>query len=156
MDHLLGKTKDPSDFETSLSTWGIGSELSMAQWRVLAIVRRIEGCTMSLLARYSTIDRTTLTRAVDQLVGLDLVERWTPERDRRQVNLALTDDGEAAFVRAADLLAKRNAVVLANVAEHDLHGATQVLQTALINLVADAALAHDLITFGRRPQAEES
>jgi DNA-binding MarR family transcriptional regulator len=129
--------------------------LNMAQWRVLAIVRRIEGCTMSLLARFSTIDRTTLTRAVDQLVGRDLVERWTPERDRRQVNLALTEDGEAAFAQAAELLAKRNAAVLSNVAADDLHGACQVLQTALTNLVADAALAHDLITFGRRPQAEE-
>src|SRR5205085_7223372 len=35
VDHLLGKTKDPSDWETSLSTWGIGTELSVAQWRDL-------------------------------------------------------------------------------------------------------------------------
>jgi DNA-binding MarR family transcriptional regulator len=130
--------------------------LNMAQWRVLAIVRRIEGCTMSLLARYSTIDRTTLTRAVDQLVGRGLVERWTPERDRRQVNLALTAEGEAAFAQAAELLAKRNAAVLANVCATDLHGATEVLQTAITNFVTDPALAHDLITFGRRPRSEES
>ena len=35
VDHLLGKTKDPSEWETSLSTWGIGQDLSMAQWRDL-------------------------------------------------------------------------------------------------------------------------
>ena len=36
VDHLLGKTKDPGDWETSLSTWGIGQELSVTQWRDLA------------------------------------------------------------------------------------------------------------------------
>ncbi len=35
VDHLLGKTKEPSDWETSLSTWAIGPELSAQQWRDL-------------------------------------------------------------------------------------------------------------------------
>ena len=35
VDHLLGKTKDVAEWETSLSTWGIGHELSAAQWRDL-------------------------------------------------------------------------------------------------------------------------
>jgi ATP-dependent DNA helicase RecQ len=36
VDHLLGKTKEPSDWETALSTWGIGQELPASQWRDLA------------------------------------------------------------------------------------------------------------------------
>jgi ATP-dependent DNA helicase RecQ len=43
VDHLLGKTKDPSDWETSLSTWGVGQELSQAQWRDLAEQLLFEG-----------------------------------------------------------------------------------------------------------------
>lgn len=35
VDHLLAKTKDPSAFETGLSTWGIGQELSAVAWREL-------------------------------------------------------------------------------------------------------------------------
>jgi ATP-dependent DNA helicase RecQ len=35
VDHLLGKTKDPSAFEQALTTFGIGSELSQAGWRDL-------------------------------------------------------------------------------------------------------------------------
>ena len=130
--------------------------LSMTHWRWLAIVRQIEGCTMSELARYSTIDRTTLTRSVDQLVARGLVDRWTPERDRRQVNLALTEAGEAAYARAAAVLRARNAVVLKDVAGPELSGTTQVLQTVLTNFVAEPGLAEDLITFGRRPRAETS
>lgn len=124
--------------------------LNMAQWRSMAIIRRIDGCTMSLLARYSTIDRTTLTRSVDQLVARGLVERWTPERDRRQVNLALTEQGEAAFEQAAAMLQARNTAVLAGVEPQRLRDATRVLQKALANLVEDRVLSQDLITFGGR------
>ena len=43
VDHLLGKTKDPSDHETSLSTWGIGQELSANAWRDLVEQLLFEG-----------------------------------------------------------------------------------------------------------------
>jgi ATP-dependent DNA helicase RecQ len=35
VDHLLGKTKDPSPAEAALSTFGVGRELSPAAWREL-------------------------------------------------------------------------------------------------------------------------
>ncbi len=35
VDHLLGKTKDVSDFEAALSTYGVGRELSAVGWRGL-------------------------------------------------------------------------------------------------------------------------
>ena len=43
VDHLLGKTKDVSDQEAALSTWGIGQELSQAQWRDLTDQLLFEG-----------------------------------------------------------------------------------------------------------------
>ena len=42
-DHLLGKTKDPSQTEVALSTWGIGKELSPAAWRDLIDQLLFEG-----------------------------------------------------------------------------------------------------------------
>ena len=42
-DHLLGKTKDPSDWETGLSTWGIGQDLTASQWRDLTEQLLFEG-----------------------------------------------------------------------------------------------------------------
>ncbi|WP_304169463.1 DNA helicase RecQ [Phenylobacterium aquaticum] len=35
IEHLLGKTKEPSSFEAGLSTFGVGQELSAAGWRDL-------------------------------------------------------------------------------------------------------------------------
>ncbi|MBS0362750.1 MAG: DNA helicase RecQ [Proteobacteria bacterium] len=43
VDHLLGKTKDVSDFEEGLSTWGIGQELSASAWRDLIEQLLFEG-----------------------------------------------------------------------------------------------------------------
>jgi ATP-dependent DNA helicase RecQ len=43
VDHLLGKTKDVSEQESSLSTWGIGQELSTSQWRDLCEQLLFEG-----------------------------------------------------------------------------------------------------------------
>jgi ATP-dependent DNA helicase RecQ len=43
VDHLLGKTKDVSDWEAGLSTWGIGQELSATQWRDLTEQLLFEG-----------------------------------------------------------------------------------------------------------------
>ena len=43
VDHLTGRTKDPSDFETGLSTWGIGQELSATAWRALVEQLLFEG-----------------------------------------------------------------------------------------------------------------
>lgn len=35
VDHLLGKGRDPQPWETSLSTWGIGTDVDIATWRDL-------------------------------------------------------------------------------------------------------------------------
>ncbi len=43
VDHLLGKTKDVSEHEASLSTWGIGQELSANAWRDLVEQLLFEG-----------------------------------------------------------------------------------------------------------------
>jgi ATP-dependent DNA helicase RecQ len=43
VDHLLGKTKDVTEHERTLSTWAIGTELSAAQWRDLAEQLLFEG-----------------------------------------------------------------------------------------------------------------
>ena len=122
--------------------------LNMAQWRSLAIVRRMEICTMSSLARYSTIERTTLTRAVDQLVGRGLVERWVPESDRRQVNLSLSELGEQAFAQGAAILDPHNVHLLRDEAPSQMRHAMAVLQNTLRKLAGNEVLAADLLNFG--------
>ncbi|THD61023.1 MarR family transcriptional regulator [Phenylobacterium sp.] len=125
------------------------SGLNIAQWRSMAIIRRLEVCTMSSLARYSTVERTTLTRAVDQLVRRGVVRRWTPEHDRRQVNLSLTTEGEAIYRKAVAVLKDLNAALLADVDPDRLRDLARLLQVVLHRLTGTDSLAMDLLTFGR-------
>jgi DNA-binding MarR family transcriptional regulator len=132
-------------FDAALAPIG----LSLVQWRALASVRRIENCTMSALARYSGVERTTLTRTADLLVERGLVERWSPEHDRRQVNLAMTEAGEGIYAEAVTLLKVCNQRFLEKTNPKQLREATRVLQAALQGIVDDDALAADLLSFGR-------
>ena len=43
VDHLTGRTKEPSEFETGLSTFGIGKELGQVGWRELLDQLLFEG-----------------------------------------------------------------------------------------------------------------
>lgn len=122
--------------------------LNVAQWRSLAIIRRLDCCTMTALARFSTVERTTLTRAVDHLVGRGLVDRSTPDRDRRQVNLRLTERGKTVYGQAVEILRDGNRSILAAVDPRRLREATRVLQETLLKLTGDGDLATDLLSFG--------
>ena len=104
---------------------------------------------MGELSFFSTIDRTTLTRIVDQLAGLGLVERSTPAGDRRKVTLALTDKGARLHQRAIAIIGQVNRGVFAAVPEGRLREATRVLQAAIGSVVTDPTDLQMLLAFSR-------
>lgn len=136
-------------FDSALAPVG----LTLHRWRTLSIIRRLEACTMSELARYSTIDRTTLTRAVDHLVSEGLVKRHTPAKDRRQVSLALTPQGEEVYVSAVDLLMNFNRKALEGVSDATRRELSRALQKVIRNILADEDWANDIVTFGPEDRA---
>lgn len=123
--------------------------LALHGWRTLSIIRRLDGCTMKTLAVYSTIDRTTLTRVVDQLVEEGLVARTTPPSDRRKVSLTLTDAGEAMHAKAVAELIAFNRAILKPLSPARQREVTRAMQTILRAVVTDDALAEGLLTYGR-------
>lgn len=145
--YLLFQAARLRDLSSETALKGVG--LNLVQWRALVVVRRIENCTMSALSRYSGIERSTLTRAADQMVEMGLIERWVPDHDRRQVNMAVTGEGEAVYARAIARVKDDNARMLQKVNPKSLREATRVLQEALQGIVNDDALAADLLSFGR-------
>jgi len=123
--------------------------LNLHRWRALAVIRRIENCSMKDLALYSAIDRTTLTRAVDHLVTEGLVERWSPSRDRRRVNVTLSARGEEVYDQAVAALLRENAAMLQGVDDEPLRESVRVMQQVVSNLVADPLSAEKLLAYGR-------
>jgi DNA-binding MarR family transcriptional regulator len=73
--------------------------LTIQKYRVLAYLA-FEPATASDLAYRLTVRPPTVTRLVDGLVALGLVERRVDERDRRRTTLAVTSAGRDALAGA--------------------------------------------------------
>jgi len=65
--------------------------ITRAQWRVLIMLSRIDGCTQSELAERLYVERITLCRMVDRLAEAGFVERRADPSDRRVWRLHLTE-----------------------------------------------------------------
>jgi len=78
------------------------SGMSVQQFEVLIRLARTPGhrLRMSDLAAQTTLSASGLTRAVDRLEGVGLVERQACPTDRRSTYAALTSDGEHRILAA--------------------------------------------------------
>lgn len=113
--------------------------LSLAQWRVLAVLSRREGLSQARLAESLEIQPMTLVRQIDRLEAMGLVARQPDPDDRRAVRLALTP-------AAAPLLARMRAI------------SDELWDAALAGFSAEAraALADDLVRIKAALWAEAS
>jgi len=123
--------------------------LSTAHWRALSTINRLGGCLMSELAEFTTIDRTTLTRTVDQLVEMGLVERHALAEDRRLVRVQLTDTGADTFAKAVKALIIHNADAFSGLSAEELRTLRALLQRVLKNVVKDDVLFPQVLRFRR-------
>lgn len=128
--------------------------LSLAGWRILMIVRRIGVCSMKDLSRYTTIDRTTLTRSVDQLVEDGLIDRRVPASDRRLVVLNLTDAGEHLYAEAVGKLVAFNRRLLVGIDASTQRQLARALEKVLGNLITNPAEVAAVVRFGRADPPE--
>ena len=69
--------------------------LTVAGWKIMAIIGRYQPIFPVEAARYATMDADKVTRAVDQLVDAGMVTRTVDTEDRRRVALSLTKKGHA-------------------------------------------------------------
>ena len=86
--------------------------IGVIEWRVLAILTHQDGLTMSELAQRVLTKQPTLTKAVDRMERAGLVQRRTPDQDRRRTLVLLTEQGrQTAGPLVAESRAQESAVV---------------------------------------------
>jgi len=123
--------------------------LNVTRHRAIAVIALLEPCTMSELAELSAIDRTTMTRIVDQLVARGLTDRTTPSEDRRQVILTLTARGRGVYQSALKAIGDVNRAALEGLSDDVLRAVARAQQAILANLAPDPDLAQRLLHFRR-------
>jgi DNA-binding MarR family transcriptional regulator len=117
-------------------------DLNVSRHRALSSIDRLAPCTMRELAAFMAVDRTTLTRTLDQLADAGLVERTTPREDRRQVVLTLTVAGKSACRRSLRAIYRVNRDLLEGMREDE----QRALCRGLDQLVARVAPDPDLLS----------
>jgi len=93
------------------------SGLTNAQWVPLLKLHMGTACTVAEVARECQLDAGSMTRLLDRLEAKGLVRRLRTSKDRRVVNLELTDEGREA--------ARKIPQVLCQVQNAHLQGFTQ-------------------------------
>lgn len=120
-------------------------DLSLPRYIALGMIGRFEPCSMTHLAAYSALDRTTLTRMTDQLVRSGLVERTTPPSDRRQVLLSMTYRGRDVLEAARSLVDGVNSDLVRGLPDADQRAIARGFEEIVANLVSDQALLRRLL-----------
>lgn len=121
--------------------------LSRAEFVVIYSLGLMDGVTASEIAASTAFPKNTLSRAVNRIAKLGLIERHEGESDRRQHNLTLTLEGRALLDEAIPQFAGLEAEMLAPL--------SLVEQETLSALMAKVVLAM-FDSSGDSPNAERS
>ena len=71
---------------------GISGDLSRLHFGIMEILSERD-MTVTELARMTNMSKSQMTAAIDKLVKLDVLERHPDEKDRRVINIVLTEHG---------------------------------------------------------------
>ena len=112
------------------------SELTQSQWQAIAYLRRWEGISQVALAEIMEVQPITLARLIDRMAAAGWVERRPDPRDRRAVQLFLTEKNQPilANMRAAGTLFEEQA--MAGISEAERHQLIATLGKIKANLSA--------------------
>lgn len=77
--------------------------LSVAQWRVLAHLAENPNSTAKQLCDLAAMDKSTVSRAVKQLIDAQIIHTKVSENDKRAVHLMLSDSGIQLYQRLVPL-----------------------------------------------------
>lgn len=110
--------------------------LSLSQWRVLARLRHAGTMTAAELCAELRYDSGAMTRLLDKLAALQLVERQTSPQDRRANQLVLTKEGLAVCLTGLDSARSTLNLALAELKDEEAQRLIATLQTVKRTLLA--------------------
>lgn len=145
--HLLAAIHQFRDSALDRALRSLG--LNVGRYRVLGVLNRFGVCTMTELANFTALERTTLTRIADQLVAAEWAVRRTSDEDRRQVFLELTAQGRDTYTKALAVVFELNRKLMLDVPERERRTTARVLRRVVENLIRTPAVRDSIIHFRR-------
>ena len=142
---LLGRA---SLLKDRILDWHLEADgVTAAQFKVLIIVTQYQVDTPAELCRCLGLDSGSMTRMLDRLEQKGLILRNRCPDDRRQVRLALTEDGQ----RLADRLPEIGAMAMNELVGSLEADELKTLETLLAKILMAASDPLTIARFGDRP-----
>lgn len=111
-------------------------DLSIPQWRVLAVLARYPGLSAVDVAERTAMDKVAVSRAVQSLLKARRLVRTYDRGDRRRSMLKLSPAGQAVYTRVAPLALGYERKLLSTLGRDD----RQTLDRLIAQLLARAQL----------------
>lgn len=96
------------------------SVLSVPQFRVLALLYRQPGISLSKVAEHLGVTKATASAMIDRLVQRGLIDRTSHPQERRQVILKLTVEGDEHYQHSREKTYEEIATRLEHLSEEQL------------------------------------
>lgn len=94
-------------------------DLSMTEWRVMAVLARFEGLSAREVADRTAMDKVAVSRALARLVEAGRVSRHMADNDKRRSVLDLTEAGWAIHDVVAPMARAREQALLDKLSEEE-------------------------------------
>lgn len=102
-------------------------DLSVTEWRVMAVLARFEGLSAREVAERTAMDKVAVSRALARLVAANRVNRATHDSDKRRSVLSLTETGWAMHDEVAPMARAREREVLTRLDAEERAWLTRIL-----------------------------
>jgi len=102
-------------------------DLSINEWRVMAIVGRYPGLSAGDVAERAAMDKVAVSRAVARLLAAGRLKRRVAQDDRRRSVLALSAAGGRIYDRITPVLLQYEKTLLDSLSERDRRQLDRIL-----------------------------
>jgi DNA-binding MarR family transcriptional regulator len=109
-------------------------DMTISQWRVVAVLKERDGQTLTELSVYTITDQSTLSRAVDRMEESGLVEKRPRPDDGRFVEIFLTPHGTEMFHKIWPVAAAQYREAIAGIEQAELDAFVGTLRKILENI----------------------
>jgi DNA-binding MarR family transcriptional regulator len=113
--------------------------VTVSRYRTLAILMELADLTVNELARHSSIERSALSRLLDQMEREGQITRQPSRADRRALEIRITAGGRAAFLAMRPVRREVLRRATEGIAPGEIERMRTVIQLMLHNLDTAAA-----------------
>ena len=112
-----------------------GPDVTYAQLKLLKLVARAEGSTVTNVAEFLGVSTAAASRAVDRLVRRGLLNRAESPQDRRAVHLSVTPNGASLLGKYDGAAAGALSSVFGGLSPEELKRTAQMLDRLSVRIV---------------------